>query len=159
MWISSDNCKSGPGKTEFENVLFIALERWEWRSPKAYCTHVKATNLLVEQPIKMYWNLSLTCASGRALSPIQSRGRSMAGNLLQHLLGKRAVVSPRHLEQTAPGVWRCSVTPCLWVCKFLLTMTKTEAACNGLTQWKRSILWFCIWQSYSFLPQKLPKTY
>lgn len=30
MWISSDNCKSGPGKKEFENVLLIALERWEW---------------------------------------------------------------------------------------------------------------------------------
>lgn len=64
MWISSDNCKSGPGRTEFENVLFIALERWEWHSPKAYCTHVKATNLLVEQLIKMYWNLSLTWAKG-----------------------------------------------------------------------------------------------
>lgn len=89
-----------PGRTEFENVLFIALERWEWRSPEAYCTHVKATNL--ERPIKMYWNLSLTCASRRALPPIQSRGRSMAENVLQHLLAKRAVVSPRYLKQTSP---------------------------------------------------------
>lgn len=35
-WISSDNCKSGPEKREFENVLLIALGRWEWGSPKAY---------------------------------------------------------------------------------------------------------------------------
>ena len=100
MWLSSHTCKSSPRKTEFENALLIALGRWEWGSPKAYCSHLKATNL--EQPIKRYWNLSPACANRRTLLPIQSRERCMAENVLKYLHDKRVMVSPLYPEVTGP---------------------------------------------------------
>lgn len=147
MWISSDKCKSGPGGIELENVLFIALERWEWQSPEAYCK-INQFRTTFQNVLELVTDLCKQESSASHTEQREEYGREhVAASPWQEDSGVSQVPGV-----DCPRVWRCSVRPCWWVCEFLLTMTKSEAAYNGLTQWKRPILCSRIWQSYSFLP-------